>query len=136
MRSLPARNKEILIRKIRHHKKLCFPGKGGGMRLAEEIGLPPQTVSNWLSGNRTPTFGQLHLLAKAFNASPLEMCGIRGLGKGALDISALRIVLDILEHDKNHNVNPCVTAKTLKSINLMAINEIKEMEKSIESRKE
>jgi transcriptional regulator with XRE-family HTH domain len=135
MYSLPARNKKILIKKIRQYKKRCFPGKGSGVRLAEEIGVPPQTVSNWLAGNRTPTFEQWHLLAKAFNASPLELCGIRGLGKSAFDISALRIILDVMEHDKNHNVNPHVTAKTMKSINNMALKEIKEVKSFIKHRK-
>ena len=58
MYALPARNKKILVRKIRHYKKLCFPGKGSGARLADEIGVPPQTVSNWLNGCRTPTSEQ------------------------------------------------------------------------------
>ncbi len=130
MYSLPARNKKILFKKIRQYKKRCFPGKGSGARLAEEIGVSRQTVSNWLAGNRTPTFEQLYRLAKAFNTSPFELCGIRGAGKAFQhtdDIAALRSVLDVLEHGIKHHVNPRVTAKILKSINYVAFNEIIEI---------
>jgi transcriptional regulator with XRE-family HTH domain len=124
---LPVRNKEVLIKKIHHYKKKRFPGKGGGTRLAEEIGVPPSTVSGWLNGSRTPTFGQIYLLAKAFAVSPLDLCGIRKEDKptrNTADAALLRSLLDVLEYAIKH---PGVVAKTIESINSIVIKEMEFM---------
>ena len=129
MYALPARNRKILARKIRHHKRLCFPGKGSGVRLADEIGVSPQTISNWLNGSRTPTFEQLYLLAKTFNVSPLELCGIKEIEKtprNAADISLLRSLLDIFEHAMEHDDSIRSSVKAMKSINNIVFNEMEE----------
>ena len=130
MYALPDRNKKTLIKKIRQYKKACFPGKGSGARLAEEIGVPKQTVSNWLSGRRTPTFEQLYRLSVAFNVSPLELCGIHekaGASKSHAAFSLLRELLNVVEKDIEHNVDPRVTMKTMDSINRLILKAMEEM---------
>ena len=130
MCSLPTRNKKILIRKIRNHKKRCFPGKGGGARLAAETGVPPQTVSDWVNGSRTPTFGQLYQLAKAFSVSPLELCGIKetdGEAGNTADAALLRSLLDVLEYTIEYAADPTVAAKMMESVNSIVTKEMEEM---------
>ena len=132
MCSLPTRNKKILVRKIRNHKKRCFPGKGGGVRLAAEIGVPPQTVSDWLNGRRTPTFRQIYLLTKTFNVSPIELCGIREKDRptrNAADSALLRSLLEVLEYAIKHSD---AGAETMESVNAIAVKEMEEM--NVESR--
>ncbi len=136
MTALPTRNKKILLRKIRSHKKRCFPGKGGGVRLAAETGVPPQTVSDWITGSRTPTFGQLYQLAKAFNVSPLELCGIQetdGVAGNTADTALLRSLLDVLEYTIEYAAAPTVAAKTMESVNHIVIKEMEEMDTKSEN---
>ena len=129
MYALPARNRKILAKKIRHYKMLCFPGKGSGVRLASEIGVHPQTVSKWLNGTRTPTVEQLYLLAKTFNVSPLELCGITEIEKtprNMADISLLRNLVDMLGYSAMHDDSSHAIAKAMKSINNIVFNEMEE----------
>ena len=129
MYALPTRNKKILAKKIHHYKKLCFPGKGSGVRLADEIGVHPRTVSNWLNGSRTPTVEQLYLLAKTFDVSPLELCGITEIGKtprNMADIALLRNLMDMLEYSTKHDDSFRATIKAMKSINSIVFNEMEE----------
>ena len=130
MYRLSARNKAVLAKKIRHYKQLHFPGKGGGARLAAEIGVPPQTVSNWLSGTRQPTFSQLYRLAIAFNVSPLDLCGIRKdkpPQRESPEVSTLRDILAMMRDAEKSGVNPRVTAKALKDFKMLLEQVIAEM---------
>lgn len=132
MYSLPARNKEILVRNIRRYKEQCFPGKGSGRRLAGEIGVHPQTVTQWLNGSRTPTVKQLYRLSIAFNVSPLNLCGIQDKGEpseSSSAVSMLREVLNVLENDRKNHVKSCATRKIMKEFNVIVSNGIKEMKR-------
>ncbi len=129
MHHLPARNKEMLFEKIRHYKEQCFPGPGGGQRLADAIGVLPQTVSYWLNGSRMPTFEQLYRLAILFRVSPLDLCGFKSSEKpnrSPAGIALLRESLNMLEHDATHNVDRRVTVKTLNRVSALLSNRIEE----------
>ena len=133
MYHLPARNKEILFEKIRHYKEQCFPGPGGGQRLADAIGVLPQTVSYWLNGSRTPTFEQLYRLAILFRVSPLDLCGAKSSEKpnrSPAGIALLRESLNMLEHDAMQHVDRRVTAKTLNRVSALLSNGIEETNKA------
>lgn len=116
MYRLSAHQKTILIKKIKYYKKLHFPGRGSGARLAEEIGVPPQTVSNWLSGSRQPTPMQLYRLAIAFNVSPFELCGFRQEKTKSVELSLLEGILIMMRGAKKGNVNPRVTQRRMNEI--------------------
>lgn len=131
MYRLTARQKAILAKKIRHYKKLHFPGKGSGARLAEEVGVPPQTISNWLSGSRQPTFTQLYRLAIAFKISPLELCGVRKEkppSRKDAELSILHDMLTMMRDAGKGNANPRVTAKVMNDFKLLIEQAISEME--------
>lgn len=116
---LPARNRKILLKNIHHYKKMHFPGKGSGLRLADEVGVAPQTVSNWLSGRRIPTFHQLYRLAKTFNISPLKLCGIKERSeyfRNSAHILILRALLEYQEDAIKGGANPHVIANFLTEI--------------------
>lgn len=117
MYRLSARQKAVLAKKIRHYKELHFPGKGSGARLAMEIGVPPQTVSNWLSGSRQPTPPQLYRLAVAFKVSPLELCGFRkekAPPPKAAEASILHDMATMMRDSGKGGANTRVTAKALR----------------------
>lgn len=119
MYRLPARNRNALIKNIRRFKELHFPGKGSGIRFADEAGVSPQTVSNWLGGRRVPTFMQLYRLAKVFGVSPLELCGLRGeraYSRNTAHISILHSLLECQEDAIKCGVNPHVTENFLTEI--------------------
>jgi len=131
MYRLTARQKTILTKKIRHYKNVHFPGKGGGSRLAGEVGVPPQTLSNWLSGSRRPTFIQLYRLAITFNVSPLELCGIqrdKSPLRNDADISILHDILSIMREAEKGNANPRITAKVMNDIKVLIEQAILELE--------
>lgn len=116
MYQLPQKNKEILIKNIRRYKQKSFPGKGSGIRLAEEIGTTPQMISNWLNGSRLPTITQLYRLATAFEVSPLELCGIRVKRNLTLESAHVSVLINVLHHcekDILTGVNPRITRKFL-----------------------
>lgn len=116
MYRLSAYNKAILSKKIKHYKKLHFPGKGSGARLAEEIDVPPQTVSSWLNGSRLPTPMQLYRLSIAFKVSPFELCGIRRDRSKSVELSLLEDMLVMMRGEKKENVNLRVTHKRMNEI--------------------
>lgn len=124
---LPQRNKIILIENIRRHKMKNFPGKGSGIRLAEEIGVTPQTISNWLNGSRLPTMSQMYCLAKAFDVSPLELCGMRKKYSEHPKTEHISILIKLLrrcEKDILQNVNPRIIHKFLLEIKDLIKNEL------------
>lgn len=119
MNHLPERNKKALAKKIRYYKDLHFPGKGSGQRLADEVGVAPQTISNWLSGRRLPTIAQLYSLAKVFDVSPLELCGATSKNKshsGGNHISMLAYLLNHGENSIPHTVNSNIKDKIIKEL--------------------
>lgn len=131
MRHLPTRNKKTLAQNIGRYKQMHFPGKGGGLRLAEEAGVPPQMVSNWLSGSRTPTLRQLYRLSKAFDVSPLELCGINIKETTAWSWETAHIVLLhalMTRHKKSLecNANGSEILKFLKEFKEIAIQELED----------
>ena len=131
MHLLPEYNRNILIKNIRYYKDLQFPGRGSGVRLAEEIGVPPQTVSNWLNGKRLPTFSQLWSLSQAFGVSPLELCGIRRSRnmRKATPISVFTALLKRHEELAKRHADPRIRQKFMKKIKNMIG---KELESDIE----
>lgn len=125
MYRLPDDKKKMLAKNIRYHLQKCFPGKGSGIRLAGEIGTTPQTLSNWLNGTRIPNLCQIYLLAKAFDVSPLELCGARQkdtLNPKVLHISVLTKLLNHCEKDIVRNVNPRVTRKFMNEVKVLVEN--------------
>ena len=119
MYHLPPKNKRILTKNIRRYKNLLFKGKGSGARLAEEVGVPPQTLSNWLNGKRHPTLQQLYRLSVAFNVNPMELCGIRDDTKYSRKTAHVALILAIMNQYKDAlecNVNPHVIKKILSEI--------------------
>ncbi len=127
MLRLPQRSKSIFAGKIRHYKGKYFLGKGGGSRLAEEIGTTPQNISNWIRGSRFPTMSQMYCLAKAFDVSPLELCGIRKkhtVNPGAAHIVVLQKLLQHCEEDTARGADPRVTRRFLLSIIAIINNEL------------
>lgn len=130
MYRLSTRNKAILAKKIRYYKDLHFPGKGSGIRLADEVGVPPQAISNWLNGSRQPTAIQLYRLAIAFNVSPLELCGFpKGKAPAAksAEISILHDILTMMREAKKRNANPHITAKAMNEFNSLLEHGIAEI---------
>ena len=129
MLRMPQRNKTILAGKIRHYMRKCFPGKGSGIRLAEEIGTTPQTISNWLNGSRLPTLKQMYRLAKAFDVSPFELCGIRKKHTRNQKTVHLDVLTSLLQHCENdiaRGANPRITRKFLLSIKGIIENDLRE----------
>ena len=124
MQHLPKRNKEILVKKIRYYKDLHFPGKGSGMRLAEEVGVAPQMLSNWLSGKRLPTSMQLYRLSKAFDVSPLELCGIRSKNKEPDHIETLFSLLAQCQKLLSRTGNFNIQRKKLKEVKTILDKEL------------
>lgn len=127
MYRLPIRNRKALVKNIRYYKKLHFPGKGSGMRLADEAGVLPQTISNWLKGTRFPTFEQLYRLAKVFDVSPLALCGMHeddGYSRKTAHIAILRSVLECQKNALECDVNPHVIEKFLTEIKCLVENEL------------
>jgi len=132
MYHLPAKNKGILTKNIRKYKERFFKGKGGGARLAEEAGVPPQTVSNWLSGKRHPTLRQLYRLSIAFGVNPMELCGIRDNIKYSRKTAHVTLILAIMNQYKDAlecNVNPHAIKKILSEINDIMEKELNDLEK-------
>ncbi len=131
MYRLPARNRKALVKNIRHYKNLHFPGKGSGLRLADEVGVPPQAISNWLKGTRLPTFMQLYRLAKVFDVSPLELCGIHeegGYSRKTAHVAILHSVLTYHKYALECDVNPHVIVKFLTEIKCLIENELEDDE--------
>ncbi len=129
MLKIPQQCKSTLAGKIRRYKGECFPGKGGGVRLAEEIGVTPQSISNWISGSRLPTMNQLYRLAKAFDVSPLELCGIRSrraTNPKTMHITVLQKLLQYCEKDIDNNANTRITRKFLLSVICIINNDLYE----------
>ena len=126
MRHLPERNKKILVKKIRYYQQLHFPGKGSGMRLADEVGVAPQMISNWLNGKRLPTTMQLYRLSKVFDVSPLELCGLsKSASPKKLDhIETLFLLLDRCKTLFSRTVNVHIRERKLKEIKSMLLNEL------------
>ena len=127
MHRLPQRKKIILVESIRRHKRKCFPGIGSGIRLAEEVGVTPQTVSNWLNGSRLPTMSQMYRLAKAFNVSPLELCGIRRKDtrpSQVMHLTVLQNLLQLCEKSIVRGDNPHITRKLLLSFKGLIQNDL------------
>lgn len=124
---LPAKNKKILTKNIQQYKKLHFSGKGSGVRLAEEVGVAPQTVSNWLSGRRLPTLTQIFRLAKEFEISPLKLCGVRDKYVYSRQFAHLTIFHTIIryqEHMLNCNANHHITKKFLYELKFILKEEL------------
>lgn len=126
MQHLPKRNKEILVKKIRHYKELHFPGKGSGIRLAEEVGVAPQMLSNWLSGKRLPTAMQLYRLSKVFDVSPLELCGIRSKNLASDHIETFFSLLAQCKKLLPGKENSYIRRKTLKEVKAIIKEELHE----------
>ncbi len=127
MLRLPQHSKSIFAKKIRHYKGKCFPGKGGGVRLAEEIGATPQSISNWIHGSKLPSMSQMYSLAKAFDVSPLELCGMRRkrtLKTGMPHIAVFQKLLQYCENENTRGGNPRVTRDFLLSIIGILDNEL------------
>lgn len=120
MYHLPAKNRRILIKNIRRYKDLLFRGKGSGARLAEEVGVAPQTVSNWLKGKRHPTLRQLYQLSIAFNVGPMELCGIRDDAEYCRETAHVVLMLALLNQYKSAlecNVNRRVIKRIFSELN-------------------
>jgi transcriptional regulator with XRE-family HTH domain len=127
MNHLPTRNKRILVQNIRRCKQVHFPGKGGGLRLAEEAGVPQSTLSNWLSGSRTPTLRQLYRLSKAFDISPLELCGIKEGNACSWETAHIVLLHALMTRHKKSlecNANGGEILKFLKEFKEIAIQEL------------
>lgn len=75
MSKLTQREKKSVVRNIKLYKKRLYPERGGGNRLANELGISPQLLSQWVKGTRTPTLEKLIVLADVFNISIQELCG-------------------------------------------------------------
>lgn len=129
MYHLPASNKKMLTKNINRHKKMNFHGKGANARLAAEIGVAPQTVSNWLNGSRLPTMSQLYELSKVFNVSPLKLCGLKEgceYNTKTAHLILLEIMLNYRKTTIELNVNPRVVLKTLTKFKELVIKELDE----------
>ena len=75
MSKLSLKDKKAVIRNIKLHKKQMFPERGGGNRLARELGISPQLLSQWTNGARFPTTEKLIALAEVFGITIQELCG-------------------------------------------------------------
>lgn len=126
MHHLPERNKKILIQKIRYYKDLHFPGKGSGMRLADEVGVTPQAISNWLSGKRLPTATQLYRLAKVFDVSPLELCVGRSKNASSKELDHIETLFSLL--NQCENLFSCTANLHIREKKLSEIKHILKME--------
>lgn len=129
MQHLPERNKKILAKKIRYYMDLHFPGKGSGIRLAEEVGIAPQMLSNWLSGRRLPTVMQLYRLSKVFDVSPLELCGIRSKNTSAREQNHIETLFSLLGQCKkilSRTDNSNIQRRKIEEIKLIICNELVE----------
>lgn len=75
MSKLTAREKKAIVKNIRLCRKRLYSERGGGNRLAKELGISPQLLSQWTKGVRAPTLEKLIALAGIFNVSIQELCG-------------------------------------------------------------
>lgn len=128
MNHLPRRNKKVLAEKIRYYKNLHFPGKGSGQRLADEIGVAPQVISNWLSGRRLPTVMQLYHLAKVFDVSPLELCGVKSKVDSNSQFRHISMLINFLEQGKteiSHTANSHIKGKIIRELKSVIDNELR-----------
>lgn len=104
-----------------------FPGKGSGMRLADEVGVAPQMISNWLSGKRLPTTMQLYRLAKVFDVSPLELCGVNVKSTPSKEPSHIEILFSLFNQCENlfsRTDNLHIRDKKLREIKSIMLNEL------------
>jgi len=127
MHDLPERNKNMLLRNIRHYKKVQFPGKGSGVRLSQELGVSPQTLSSWLNGKRLPTFHQLFRLSHVFGVSPLELCGIRKRKTDPQGASHISLFLELLKRQNalaKAHVEPHIRENFMKNIKVLVEKEL------------
>lgn len=127
MLTLSSRRRSTLAGNIRYYTGKCFPGKGGGARLAEEVGVTPQTLSNWISGKRLPTLPQIYCLAKVFDISPLTLCGMRSkrtINPKRIHLAVLQKLLEYCEKMNSKGANPRTTRKFLLSVMAITSNEL------------
>lgn len=75
MIKLMAKERKALVRNIKKHKKRLYPERGGGNRLAKQVGVSPQLLSQWINGVRVPALDKLIALAEVFEISIQELCG-------------------------------------------------------------
>ena len=75
MSTLSLKEKKAVVRTIKAYKKRLFSERGGGNRLARELGISPQLLSQWTNGARFPTTEKLVALAEVFGITIQELCG-------------------------------------------------------------
>jgi transcriptional regulator with XRE-family HTH domain len=95
MPTCSAKQRVAIGKKIREGKDRLFPSRGGCTKLADELGISPQLLSHWMSGNRVPEPGQLVALAKLFNISILELCSLPKPKRMRKPLSAYDIIGDV-----------------------------------------
>ena len=75
MSTLSLKEKKCVVRTIKAHKKRLYPERGGGNRLAKDLNVSPQLLSQWINGTRFPTTERLIALAEFFGVTIQELCG-------------------------------------------------------------
>jgi transcriptional regulator with XRE-family HTH domain len=95
----------MVQRNIKHYREKLFPGKGSGNRLAAAVGVSPQLLSQWMNGMRHPSTDKLCALAKVFNISIQELCGMPKSKSINPKLAALDIVMMLTKHQKNCRIN-------------------------------
>lgn len=105
MGDFSAKQRRKLGQTIRDHKEKKFPGRGGGNRLAQELGIRPQLLSQWIGGVKEPTMLQLYALAKAFGISIQELCAMPKIKKSKGKVTGLDMVSEITDLYKLAHIN-------------------------------
>lgn len=117
-----AKQRKKLGEKIREQKSKVFPGKGGGSRLAERLGVTPQLLSHWIRGAREPSLMHLYHMTALFGISIQDLCGLSRVKRKNEKRQALGVVVEITNfrnrvsnNQKNKRKEQCAL-ETLKSI--------------------
>lgn len=98
MLKLMAKEKKAIVRNIKLHKKRLYSERGGGARLAKELGVSPQLLSQWTNGARVPALDKLITLAEVFGISIQELCGRSDLDEIRQDVSFYDAVMILTTH--------------------------------------
>lgn len=124
MSKLTQREKKAVVKNIRLHRKRLYSERDGGNRLAKELNVSPQLLSQWSNGTRTPTLEKLIALSEVFNVSIQELCGRPNLPMLDSNISVYDAIIMLVNHVKKRGQGKKVRAN-MKTVKRLIDNELK-----------
>lgn len=130
MGNFSASQRRKLGQTIRDYKEKNFPGKGGGNRLAQRLGIRPQLLSQWIGGSKEPTILQLHSLAKTFGISIQELCAMPKIRKTKSNVTGLEMVseiTDLYKSARTKGINPKRERQIMTTIKSLISSELNDV---------